>query len=37
MSYESTAEPIFWSDLLAKGGHTEVGVLVEQSLVGEAY
>ncbi len=30
-------EPIFWSDQLAKGGHTEVGVLVEQSLVGEAY
>lgn len=30
-------EPIFWSDLLAKGGHTDVGVLVEQSLVGEAY
>ena len=32
-----TDEPIFWSDLLAKGGHTEVGVLMEQSLVGEAY
>jgi branched-chain amino acid transport system substrate-binding protein len=32
-----TDEPIFWSDLLAKAGHTEVGVLVEQSLVGEAY
>lgn len=32
-----TDEPIFWSDLLAKGGHTEIGVLVEQSLVGEAY
>lgn len=30
-------EPIFWSDLLAKGGHYDVGVLVEQSLVGEAY
>lgn len=30
-------EPIFWSDQLAKGGHTEVGVLIEQSLVGEAY
>ena len=25
------------SDLLAKGGHTEVGVLIEQSLVGESY
>jgi branched-chain amino acid transport system substrate-binding protein len=32
-----TDEPIFWSDLLAKGGHTEVGVLAEQSLVGESY
>ncbi|ORV98298.1 ABC transporter substrate-binding protein [Mycobacterium kyorinense] len=32
-----TDEPIFWSDLLAKGGHTEVGVLVEQSLVGKTY
>jgi ABC-type branched-subunit amino acid transport system substrate-binding protein len=30
-------EPIFWADLLAKGGHEEVGALVEQSLVGEAY
>lgn len=32
-----TDEPIFWSDLLAKGGHTEVSVLIEQSLVGDAY
>ena len=32
-----TDEPIFWSDLLARGGHTEIGVLVEQSLVGESY
>ena len=32
-----TDEPIFWTDLLAKGGHDEVGVLVEQSLVGETY
>jgi len=30
-------EPIFWADLLRKGGHREVGVLVEQSLVGETY
>ena len=30
-------EPIFWTDLLVKGGHTDVGVLMEQSLVGEAY
>lgn len=32
-----TDEPIFWADLLAKGGHTEVGVLIEASLVGETY
>jgi branched-chain amino acid transport system substrate-binding protein len=32
-----TDEPIFWVQLLAKGGHTEVGALVEQSLVGESY
>jgi ABC-type branched-subunit amino acid transport system substrate-binding protein len=32
-----TDEPIFWADLLAKDGHTEVGVLIEQSLVGETY
>lgn len=32
-----TDEPIFWAELLAKGGHNEVGVLVEQSLVGETY
>src|SRR5215203_865331 len=32
-----TDEPIFWADLLAKGGHSEVGVLVEQSLVGDSY
>jgi ABC-type branched-subunit amino acid transport system substrate-binding protein len=32
-----TDEPIFWADLLAKGGHTEVGVLIEHSLVGETY
>lgn len=32
-----TDEPIFWAELLAKGGHTEVGALVEQSLVGETY
>ena len=32
-----TDEPIVWSDLLAKEGHTEVGVLTEQSLVGKAY
>ena len=30
-------EPIFWADLLVKGGETDVGVLMEQSLVGEAY
>jgi ABC-type branched-subunit amino acid transport system substrate-binding protein len=32
-----TDEPIFWADLLARGGHREVGVLVEKSLVGETY
>ena len=32
-----TDEPIFWADLIAKRGHSEVGVLVEQSLVGESY
>jgi ABC-type branched-subunit amino acid transport system substrate-binding protein len=32
-----TDEPIFWADMLAKGGHGEVGVLVEKSLVGESY
>jgi len=32
-----TDEPIFWADLLVKGGHRRVGALVEQSLVGESY
>jgi branched-chain amino acid transport system substrate-binding protein len=32
-----TDEPIFWTQLLSKGGHATVGVLVEQSLVGETY
>src|SRR3954465_8614578 len=32
-----TDEPLFWADLLAQGGHREVGVLVEQSLVGQSY
>src|SRR5262249_24598953 len=32
-----TDEPIFWTQLLSKGEHTTVGVLVEQSLVGESY
>ena len=32
-----TDEPIFWAHLLKKGGHTEVGLLVENSLVGESY
>ena len=30
-------EPIFWADLIAKRGLNDVGVLVEQSLVGETY
>ena len=32
-----TDEPIFWAHLMAKGGHTEVGALIEQSLIGESY
>jgi ABC-type branched-subunit amino acid transport system substrate-binding protein len=32
-----TDEPIFWAHLLAKRGLQEVGVLVEQSLVGQSY
>ena len=32
-----TDEPIFWADLLAKDGHTEIGALIEQSLVGDTY
>jgi branched-chain amino acid transport system substrate-binding protein len=32
-----TDEPIFWADLVAKRGLSEVGVLVEQSLVGDTY
>jgi branched-chain amino acid transport system substrate-binding protein len=32
-----TDEPIFWAHLLAKGGHRQVGVLFEQSLVGQSY
>ena len=32
-----TDEPIFWAGLLAKAAHTQVGVLVEQSLIGESY
>src|SRR5258705_9840305 len=32
-----TGEPIFWADLLAKRGHTEVGVLIEPSLLGDTY
>lgn len=30
-------EPIFWADLIAKRGLTDVGVLVEQSLIGDSY
>jgi ABC-type branched-subunit amino acid transport system substrate-binding protein len=32
-----TDEPIFWAQLIAQAGHETVGVLVEQSLVGESY
>jgi branched-chain amino acid transport system substrate-binding protein len=32
-----TDEPIFWADLLVQAGHSVVGALVEESLVGESY
>jgi len=32
-----TDEPLFWAELLTRRGHKTVGVLVEQSLVGETY
>jgi len=32
-----TDEPIYWAHLLAKGGHTEVGALIEHSLIGDSY
>ena len=32
-----TDEPIYWADLLVKAGHTDVGVFIEQSLIGESY
>ncbi len=32
-----TDEPIFLADLVAKRGLTEIGVLVEQSLIGDSY
>ena len=32
-----TDEPIFVADLIAKRGLTEIGVLVEQNLIGESY
>jgi ABC-type branched-subunit amino acid transport system substrate-binding protein len=32
-----TDEPIFWAQLLAKGGHATVGCLIERSLIGESY
>jgi branched-chain amino acid transport system substrate-binding protein len=32
-----TDEPVFWAHLLAKGGHTDVGALIEGSLVGDTY
>ena len=32
-----TDEPILWAQILAKRGHTQVGALIEQSLVGESY
>lgn len=32
-----TDEPVFWADLIARGGHQTTGVLIEQSLVGRTY
>ena len=32
-----TDEPIYWAKLIAERGHTEVGVLIEGSLIGESY
>ncbi len=32
-----TDEPIFWAELIARDGHSTVGALIEQSLVGESY
>jgi branched-chain amino acid transport system substrate-binding protein len=32
-----TDEPIYWAKLLAERGHSEVGVLIEGSLIGESY
>ena len=32
-----TDEPIFWAELIAKQGLTDVGMLIEKSLVGESY
>lgn len=32
-----TDEPVYWADLIARAGHKTVGVLIEQSLIGESY
>ena len=32
-----TDEPMFWVQLLAKGGHMTVGCLIEESLIGASY
>ncbi len=32
-----TDEPIFWAEMCASGGHTKIGALIEESLVGDAY
>ncbi|MFA7603820.1 MAG: ABC transporter substrate-binding protein [Novosphingobium sp.] len=32
-----TDEPIYWAHLIAKHGHRSVGLIVEQSLIGESY
>jgi hypothetical protein len=32
-----TDEPIYWAHLIAKQGHRSVGLIIEQSLIGESY
>jgi ABC-type branched-subunit amino acid transport system substrate-binding protein len=32
-----TDEPIYWAHLIAKAGHRTVGMIIEQSLIGESY
>lgn len=32
-----TDEPVYWAHLIAKAGHKTVGMIIEQSLIGESY